>query len=128
MPAAMMVLEQWGQDLRAGWRSLRGAKGFTAAAVLTLAVGMAGTTAMFALVQGVLLRPLPVPDQDRLLVAWAEQRSTGSSHWPFRALDIDVIGRESRVLESVAGVSYYGAWPLEAAESDGGVSKINGAA
>jgi putative ABC transport system permease protein len=125
-----MIFEPWWQDLRLAWVGLRRARGFTGAAVLTLAVGIAGTTAMFALIQGVLLRPLPVREQDRLLVAWRQLRSTGSTgstHWPFRAHDIDVISQESRVLESVAGVSYYGAWPLVAAEK-GFTSDISGAA
>ena len=122
-----MTFEPWWQDLRLAWVGLRRAKGFTGAAVLTLAIGMAGTTAMFALVEGVLLRPLPVREQDRLLVAWKKLGSTGATHWPFRAADIDVIGKESRVFESVAGLSYYGAWPLVAVEN-GSASDINGAA
>lgn len=82
---------------------------------------------MFALIQGVLLRPLPVREQDRLLVAWTELPSTGAAHWPFRAPDIDVISKESRVLESVAGVSYYDPSPFVAVEN-GFASYINGAA
>src|SRR6266581_1774345 len=103
------MFEPWWRDLRLAWTGLRRAPAFTAAAVLTLAVGIGGTTAMFTLVQGVLLRPLPVRDQQRLVVAWNEIPSTGAAHWPFRASMIDVIGRESRVLEGVAGASYYGA-------------------
>jgi putative ABC transport system permease protein len=102
-----MFFEQCWQDLRLSWVGLRRARAFTCAVVLTLAVGIGGSTAMFALIQGVLLRPLPVPKQDRLIFAWKALPSAGSAHWPFRAPDIDVIRRESRVLESVAGVSYY---------------------
>ena len=98
-----MLFEQWGQDLRLAWVGLRRARAFTAAAVLTLAVGIGGTTAMFALIQGVLLRPLPVPRQGRLVLAWKALPAAGSAHWPFRATEIDVISKESRVLESVAG-------------------------
>ena len=122
-----MTFEPWWQDLRLAWLGLRRARGFTGAAVLTLAIGIAGTTAMFALVEGVLLRPLPVREQDRLLVAWKKLGSTGATHWPFRAADIDVIGRESRVLESVAGVSYYDPSPFVAVEN-GFASDLNGAA
>jgi putative ABC transport system permease protein len=102
-----MNFDPWRHDLRLAGRGLLRAKGFTAAAVLTLAMGIAGTTSMFALVQGVLLRRLPVPQQDRLIVAWNELRAGAPQHWPFRARDIDVIGEGSRVFESVAGVSYY---------------------
>src|SRR6266571_1985426 len=51
----------------------------------------------------------------------------GATHWPFRAPDVEVIGKESRVLESVAGVSYYGAIHLVAVEN-GHASPISGAA
>jgi putative ABC transport system permease protein len=102
-----MSFDHWRHDLGLAWRGLRRARGFTGVAVLTLAVGIGGTTAMFALVEGVLLRPLPVPKQDRLIFAWKALPAAGSAHWPFRAPEIDVISRESRILESVAGVSYY---------------------
>jgi putative ABC transport system permease protein len=112
-----MPIEQWWQDLRLAWRGLRRARGFTAAAVLTLAVGIAGTTGMFALIQGVLLRPLPVRDQERLLVAWQELRASGASHWPFLPAEIDTIERSSRLLEGVAGVDYNGVSPTAAVGS-----------
>jgi hypothetical protein len=50
-----MLLDHWRHDIRLAWRGLRRAKAFTASAVLTLAVGIGGATAMFALIQGVLL-------------------------------------------------------------------------
>ncbi len=122
-----MIVEQWWHDVQLAWRGLRRAKAFTGAAVLTLAVGIAATTAMFALVQGVLLRPLPVREEERLVVAWMALPETGATHWAFRAPDVEVIGKESRVLESVAGVSYYGAIHLVAVEN-GHASPISGAA
>jgi putative ABC transport system permease protein len=60
-------LEQLGQDLRFGVRSLLHVPGFTAAAVLTIALGIGATTAMFTVVNGVLLRPLPFRDPERLV-------------------------------------------------------------
>jgi hypothetical protein len=57
-------------DLRLTLRHAGRAKAFYASAVLTLALGMAGATVMFTLVRGILLRPLPVPDEDRLVVSW----------------------------------------------------------
>jgi putative ABC transport system permease protein len=121
-----MLLESWGQDLRLAWVGLRRAPAFTGAVVLTLAVGIGGTTAMFALIEGVLLRPLPVPEQGRLLVAW-KALPGGAAHWPFRAADLEVIGRESRVLESLAGISYYDPSPVAVFEN-GATSNITGAA
>ncbi len=106
-----MTFEQWRQDLQLAWRGLRRAKGFTATAVLTLAMGIAGASVMFALIQGVLLRPLPVHEQDRLIVAWKELRSAGFAHYPFRMAEIDTLSRESRLFERTAGVDYNGAQP-----------------
>jgi len=113
-----MLLDQWQEDLSLAARGLRRAKGFTLTAVLTLALGITATTVMFALVQGVLLRPLPVRDQDRLLVAWKELAASGFEHHPFRTPELEVLRENSRLLESVAGVDYNGAYPFPALENN----------
>src|SRR2546426_11864822 len=121
-----MVFELWWQDLRLALRGLCRAGGFTASAVLTLAAGIAGTTVMFALVEGVLLRRLPVREQDRLIVAWVERREVGAAHWPLPVREVDVIGRESKTLERVAGVGHTGAGVVVAIEN-GSASYIRSA-
>ena len=59
-----------GRDVRVSLRSLRRDPVFTALALLTLAVGIGATTAIFTVVNAVLLRPLPYPEPDRLVALW----------------------------------------------------------
>ena len=71
-------LEDLAQDLRFGARTLVKQPGFAAAAILTLALATGATTAIFSVVNGVLLRPLPFDDPDRLVQVfgrnWREER------------------------------------------------------
>ncbi len=60
-------LDELRQDMRYGWRSLASARAFTATAVLTLALGIGANTAVFSVVNGVLLRPMGYPAPDRLV-------------------------------------------------------------
>ena len=61
------ALEDFGSDLRFGARLLQRTPGFAAVAVLTLGLGIGAATAVFSVVNGVLLEPLPYPDSDRIV-------------------------------------------------------------
>jgi len=63
-------LENVVQDMRFGLRSLRKSPGFTVVAILTLTLGIGLNTALFTIVDGVLLNPLPFPQADRLVSLW----------------------------------------------------------
>jgi putative ABC transport system permease protein len=65
------------QDLRFSLRTLLKRPGFTAVAVLTLALGIGATTAIFSVVNGVLLRPLPFREPERTLVLWENNSRDG---------------------------------------------------
>jgi putative ABC transport system permease protein len=122
-----MAIEPLLHDIHLAWRGLRRAKGFTMAAVLTLAVGMAGVTAMFALIQGVLLRPLPMPEPDRLVTIRKEHPSTGSVSWRFSSAEVTLIRDASaRVFAGVAAIGYSEPSQLEIVE-ESSAAYINGA-
>ncbi len=65
------------QDLGFALRTLSRTPGYTAVAVLTLGLGIGANTAMFTLVDGVLMRPLPYQDADRLVTLWSSSLSRG---------------------------------------------------
>jgi putative ABC transport system permease protein len=63
------MLTLW-QDVRHGWRILQRNRGFAVVAALTLAIGIGANAAIFSAVNAFLLRPLPYPDPDRIVMIW----------------------------------------------------------
>ncbi len=67
-------METWARDVVHGARALRRDPWFTMVALLTLALGIGVNTAMFTVVNGVILRPLPYADPGRLVMLWTDDR------------------------------------------------------
>ena len=119
-------MTSFGQDLVVACRALWRAKPFATAAILTLGLGIAGVAVLLAFIQGVLLRPLPIRDQDRVIVAWKRFPAFSDSRLPFMGDAIKAAGEASRLLEAVGGVSSHAVqqWPLIDADTSG---YVNGA-
>src|SRR5712671_6662666 len=104
-------------DIRAGIRGLRRTPGFAITAILTLALGIGLATAVFTVADALLLRRLPVRDQDRLVVLWG-QAPDRTYNYPFGLDDARAFARQTRSLERVAFFSYYGAGPKPIRDGD----------
>jgi predicted permease len=98
-------------DLRHAVRQLRRSPGFTLIAVATLALAIGATTAMFSVVDGVLLKPLPVKDQDDLLVVWTSIPDRGFAHWPFSYAAYVGMRERLRTVSGAAAQPYAGTLP-----------------
>ena len=99
----MTMLEELGQDLRYAARALRSAPGFTAVALLTLAFGIGANTAIFSVVRGVLLEPLPFPAAEQLVRVWHAQPSGGVTQGAVSEPDFLDWQRESQRASAMGG-------------------------
>ncbi|NIR44312.1 MAG: ABC transporter permease [Gemmatimonadetes bacterium] len=93
------LLEDTGRDFRYALRKLRRNPGFTVAAVLTLALGIGANTAVFSVVNAVLLQPLPYAEPDRLVLLWNRSSSAGAQRMPVAAPDVAVYRERAKGFE-----------------------------
>jgi predicted permease len=92
------------QDLRYALRQLRKSPGFAAVAILTLALGIGANTAIFSVIQGVLLRPLPFHDPDHLFAVWAESPEDKSIKTGASGPDFQDYKEQNRSFENLASL------------------------
>jgi len=90
------------QDVRYAVRLLGRSPGFSAAAILTLTLGIGITTAIFSVVDAVLLRPIPFPEPERLLMVWETDRDTGTTREPGSFPDFVDFQQRSRRVNRIA--------------------------
>jgi putative ABC transport system permease protein len=97
----IQLLDELRQDLRFAFRQLKASPAFTLVATLTLALGIGANSAIFALVDATLLRPLPFGDPDRLVSIWENTATGGRSYVsPLNMVDFNSRGRS---FEAIAG-------------------------
>lgn len=102
-------LEQFLRELRIGARTLRRSPGFTAVAILVMALGIGANVALFTVVRGVLLRPLPFKDPSRLLMLY-EYGAVGKFPYNVVAGGIyDAWNRQNHTFKSMALIQHSGA-------------------
>jgi predicted permease len=113
------------QDIRLAARALRKSAAFSTVVILTLALGIGATTAIFSVVNGVLLRPLPFEDPASLAVVWENDRATGTTREAASVPDYFDFVRRTRTFEALA---MYAFGPASMSRDDGEPDRVDVAA
>src|SRR5436309_5858140 len=92
------------QDLKYSARTLAKTPGFTFIAVLTLALGIGASTAVFSVVNGILLKPLPYPQTEKIVIPWRLVHTGVSASYdkiPWGRTDFLLLSRDSKIFQEV---------------------------
>ena len=119
------LIEQTLQDVRYGVRMLRKNRGFTVVAVLALALGIGANTAMFSVVYGILLRPLPYPDAARIAVVCLRYYPRDFAYGTLCLRDFETWKANNHAFEEP---SIFGATRLDLAGGEAAPEQVLGAA
>ena len=93
-------------DIRFAWRQVRRSPGFAIAAILALALGIGATTAIFSVLNQVVLRPLPYSNPERLAMVWETNEGKGLSHERLSPVNFGDYRNLTRVFEDAAAWWY----------------------
>jgi predicted permease len=104
-----VTFETFCRDLRYGARMLAKNPGFSAVAILTLALGIGANTAIFSFINGTLLRSFPFPDANRLVLLWSANPARGWRQNIVSPGDFGVWRKESHSFEGLAAFDDFGA-------------------
>jgi hypothetical protein len=97
-------IESLAQDLKFAFRGMRKTPRFAGIAILAMALGVGASTAVFSVVNGVLLRPLPYPDAGRVAMLWRLaplSSAFGGQDYPWGRLDFSLFQEQTKVFESL---------------------------
>src|SRR6202167_1368728 len=125
---ASVGVRWWGElgsDMRHGLRLLRKNPGFTAVAILTLALGVGANTAIFSIVNAVLLRSLPYRDPDRLVRIFFNEPGVGLRDVKFSKPELDDLQARAGVFEDVTPI-FEGSENLTGAKQPERIEGVNG--
>jgi len=109
-------MSQLSQDMWYTFRTLRGAPGFAAVAILTLAVGIGANAAIFSFVNGILLNPLPYPTADRIVRVLEKPPGPPTSRNGISTLNYLDWEKQNNVFEYMAPQTGGNAVPVSAGE------------
>ena len=116
------------KDLVYAARGLRKNLGFATVATLTIALGIGSCTAIFSVVNAVLLRPLPYSNAQRLVIVWGELRARQVADWPFSPPDLrDLQQQSASSFDELAGMIPAGRVALAAPGGDPEQIRVGGA-
>jgi predicted permease len=98
------LVEETLRDIAYAWRMLRKAPGFSAAAIITLALGVGANTAIFSVVHALLIAPLPYANPDRLVFVWADQTAEGYPRAPLSGPELTDLDTRASLFEGFGAI------------------------
>ena len=93
------------KDLVYAARTLRRSPGFAITAIVTIALGIGAATAIFSVVNAILLRPLPYADPSRLVLVWGDMRNRGVTDFPFPPADYADLKQQADLFQDFAALA-----------------------